>query len=65
MTITLLGLGLITFATGFLPVYAIVGIAAPLLLFFFRIITGIFAGGEYGNGSSILMESVKGTKRGI
>ncbi len=65
MTITLLGLGLITFATGFLPVYAIIGIAAPLLLFLFRIITGIFAGGEYGNGSSILMESVKGSKRGL
>ncbi|BAB59211.1 metabolite transporter [Thermoplasma volcanium GSS1] len=65
MTITLLGLGLITFATGFLPVYSVIGIAAPLLLFLFRIITGIFAGGEYGNGSSILMETVGAPKRGI
>lgn len=65
MFITLLGLGLITFATGFLPVYATIGIIAPILLFLFRAITGIFAGGEYGNGSSIIMESISGNRRGI
>ena len=65
MVITLLGLGLVIFATGFLPTYAAIGIAAPLLLFLFRIITGIFAGGEYGNSSAILMESVGVKKRGI
>ena len=65
MVVTLLGLGLVIFATGFLPTYAAIGIAAPLLLFLFRIITGIFAGGEYGNSSSILMESVGIKKRGI
>jgi len=65
MVITLTGLGIIIFATGFLPTFAVIGIAAPLLLFLFRIITGIFAGGEYGNSSSILMESVKNNKRGI
>ncbi|WP_237265200.1 MFS transporter [Thermoplasma sp. Kam2015] len=65
MFITLLGLGLITFATGFLPVYASIGVVAPILLFLFRAITGIFAGGEYGNGSSIIMESVNAGRRGI
>ncbi len=64
MVITLLGLGLIIFATGFLPTYAAVGIAAPIMLFTFRIITGIFGGGEYGNSASIIMESVKNSKRG-
>ena len=36
MTITLLGLGIIKFATGFLPVYAIVGIAAPAAAVLFQ-----------------------------
>ena len=65
MLITLLGLGLIIFFTGFLPTYAEIGIAAPLLLFVFRIITGIFAGGEYGNSSAVLLESVRSKHRGM
>ncbi len=65
MVITLLGLGLIIFFTGFLPTFAAIGIAAPILLFLFRIITGVFAGGEYGNSASILEESVKSKKRGL
>jgi MFS family permease len=65
MIITLTGLGIIIFATGFLPTYAAIGIAAPILLFIFRIITGIFGGGEYGNSASIIMESVRNSKRGF
>ncbi len=65
MLITLLGLGLIIFATGFLPTYAEIGIAAPLALFAFRIITGIFAGGEYGNSSAIMLESAPTRKHGM
>ncbi|MEM0154382.1 MAG: MFS transporter [Methanothrix sp.] len=65
MVMTLGGLGGIIFLTGFLPTYAAIGIAAPLLLFLFRIITGIFAGGEYGNSATILMETVKSKKRGL
>ncbi len=65
MVITLFGLGIIIFATGFLPTYASIGIAAPIILFLFRIITGIFGGGEYGNSASILTESVSSKRRGI
>ncbi|GGP21546.1 MFS transporter [Thermocladium modestius] len=65
MMITLTGLGLIVFATGFLPTYAQVGILAPILLFIFRAITGTFAGGEYGNGAAILVESVNPRRRGL
>ncbi len=65
MMITLTGLGLIVFATGFLPTYAQVGVLAPILLFIFRAITGTFAGGEYGNGAAILVESVDPGKRGL
>ncbi len=65
MVITLFGLGIIIFATGFLPTYAAIGVAAPVILFVFRIITGIFGGGEYGNSASILTESVASKKRGV
>ncbi len=65
MVITLTGLGLIVFATGFLPTYEQVGILAPILLFIFRVITGTFAGGEYGNSAAILVESVDRERRGL
>ncbi len=64
MVITLVGLGIIIFATGLLPTYAQIGIAAPIFLALFRMITGIFAGGEYGNSSSIVTESVNTKYRG-
>ncbi len=64
MVITLTGLGLIVFAMGFLPTYDQVGVLAPVLLFIFRIITGTFAGGEYGNSAAILVESVDRERRG-
>ncbi len=65
MLVTLLGLGSVILATGFLPTNAEIGIAAPLLLFAFRIITGIFAGGEYGNSSSIMLESAPTKRHGM
>lgn len=64
MVVTLSGLGVIIFATGLLPTYAQVGIIAPVFLALFRMITGIFAGGEYGNSSSIVTESVNTKYRG-
>ena len=39
---------LATAAIGFVPVYASIGVAAPLLLTLLRILQGLFAGGEYG-----------------
>jgi MFS family permease len=65
MAITLTGLGLIVFATGFLPTYSQVGVLAPILLFIFRAITGTFAGGEYGNSAAILVESISKERRGL
>ncbi|MFN3921220.1 MAG: MFS transporter [Caldimicrobium sp.] len=40
----------------FLPTYESIGIAAPLLLTFLRILQGISAGGEYTTSVSFLME---------
>ncbi|MHB1830159.1 MAG: MFS transporter [Candidatus Micrarchaeaceae archaeon] len=65
MIITLLGLGTVIFATGLLPTYASAGALAVVLLVALRILTGIFAGGEYGNSAAIMMESAPSRKRGL
>ena len=65
MIITLLGLGTVIFATGLLPTYASAGVLAVLLLVALRILTGIFAGGEYGNSAAVMMESAPNMKRGL
>lgn len=64
MVITLIGLGIVIFLTGLLPTYAEAGILAPMVLILLRMITGIFAGGEYGNSSAIMMESTPRKSRG-
>ena len=65
MIITILGFSIATFVTGLLPTYAMVGVFAPVLLVLTRLIQGIFAGGEWGSGAVITMESVPKQKRGF
>lgn len=65
MFITLSGLGLTVLITGFLPTYSEVGILAPILLVIMRALTGVFAGGEYGNSAAILIETVRSGRRGF
>ena len=48
--------GASTCLTGLLPGYSKLGIAAPILLVFLRIIQGIGIGGEFGGASSLLAE---------
>jgi len=64
MIITILGFSLATFSVGLLPTYATVGIMAPILLIMIRLIQGIFAGGEWGSGAVITIESVPKQRRG-
>ncbi|HKM50514.1 MAG TPA: MFS transporter [Candidatus Bathyarchaeia archaeon] len=64
MLFSLTGLGAAVFLTGLLPTYATVGIMAPILLAVMRAIIGVFAGGEYGNSATILMEEVSSRNRG-
>ena len=64
MIITILGFSLATFSVGLLPTYATVGIMAPVLLIMIRLIQGIFAGGEWGSGAVITIESVPKQRRG-
>ena len=65
MMITILGFSVATFTIGLLPTYATIGIMAPVLLITIRLIQGIFAGGEWGSGAVITMESIPKQKRGF
>ena len=65
MIITILGFSLATFAVGLLPTYAVVGVFAPILLIMVRLIQGIFAGGEWGSGAVLTIESIPKQKRGL
>jgi len=65
MIITIMGFSGATFATGLLPTWQMVGFIAPILLIGLRLMQGFFAGGEWGSGAVITMETVPKEKRGI
>ena len=50
---------------GFLPTYAAIGIAAPLLLLLARLIQGFSAGGEFGSASAMLIEFAPPGRKGF
>jgi MHS family proline/betaine transporter-like MFS transporter len=54
-----------TFAIGLVPSYAVIGVAAPLLLLFLRCLQGFSAGGEYGSGACYLAEYAPDKRRGF
>jgi MFS transporter, MHS family, proline/betaine transporter len=51
--------------TAFLPVYAVVGIAAPLLFTAMRLLQGFSAGGEYSGTIVQLVEQARAGRRGF
>lgn len=65
MVITIMGFSIATFAVGLLPTYLMVGVMAPILLILVRLIQGIFAGGEWGSGAVLTIESMPKQKRGV
>ena len=65
MMITIIGFSIATFAMGFLPVWNQVGLLAPALLISLRFVQGFFAGGEWGSGAVLTMESATKDKRGV
>ncbi|MFS8197558.1 MFS transporter [Streptomyces sp. CWNU-52B] len=56
LVITMLMMGLGTFAIGLLPSYDSIGIAAPILLVLIRLVQGLGMGGEYGGGVLMTLE---------
>ncbi len=65
MMITILGFSIATFATGLLPTWDQVGVLAPIFLILLRFVQGFFAGGEWGSGTVITMETAPKHSRGL
>ena len=59
---TLSTMGISTLGIALVPSYAAIGIAAPIIVIFFRILFGIGAGGEYGGAIAWTSEFVSKSK---
>ena len=62
--ITILIMGVSTTAVAFLPSYATIGIAAPVILIGLRLLQGLALGGEYGGAATYVAEHAPMGKRG-
>jgi predicted MFS family arabinose efflux permease len=63
--VTLLLMGVATFAIGVLPGYASIGVAAPVLLVLMRLLQGLAIGGEYGGVATYVAEHAPPGRRGF
>lgn len=58
-------MGVASAAIGLLPTYEQIGVLAPVLLLFLRLLQGFAVGGEWGGGTLVALESAPGKKRGF
>ncbi|HMG75076.1 MAG TPA: MFS transporter [Pyrinomonadaceae bacterium] len=63
--VTLLIMGGATALIGFLPTYATIGVAAPIILLLIRILQGLALGGEYGGAAVYVAEHAPDARRGF
>src|SRR5687768_5532624 len=62
--LTLIIMGGSTFAIGLIPSYNSIGIAAPLIVLFLRLLQGLALGGEYGGAATYVAEHAPANRRG-
>ena len=65
LTLTMIIMGGGTFLIGLLPTYEQIGIFAPVLLIFLRLLQGIGIGGEWGGAVLMVIESGDPKRRGF
>ena len=63
--ITIVIMGVSTAVVGFLPGYATIGVAAPIILITLRLLQGLALGGEYGGAATYVAEHAPKGKRGF
>jgi len=63
--VTLMIMGGATALIGFLPTYATIGLAAPIILLAIRVLQGLALGGEYGGAAVYVAEHVPDRRRGF
>ncbi|RKP49096.1 MFS transporter [Trinickia fusca] len=62
--ITIVIMGLSTFVVGFLPGYAAIGFASPVIFIAMRLLQGLALGGEYGGAATYVAEHAPAHRRG-
>ncbi|GAB4065179.1 MFS transporter [Angustibacter speluncae] len=65
LVLSLVLMGVATFAIGLLPGYATIGVLAPLGLIFLRLLQGFALGGEWGGAVLIVSEHGDAARRGF
>ncbi|MGA5006492.1 MULTISPECIES: MFS transporter [Streptomyces] len=65
LIVTLVLMGVATFAIGLLPTYSQIGVAAPVLLIVARLVQGFSVGGEYGGAVLLAVEHSSERQRGL
>ncbi|MCC7230822.1 MAG: MHS family MFS transporter [Fimbriimonadaceae bacterium] len=62
--LTLMMMGISTFASGLIPTDEMIGVAAPLIVLVLRLIQGLALGGEYGGAATYVAEHAPEGRRG-
>lgn len=65
LILSLMIMGLATFAIGLVPSYESIGIAAPILIIVLRLAQGFALGGEWGGATTMVVEYAPPARRGF